>query len=131
MTLPWARMLGGSGPPITASAEPGSPPRAGKTAGPVDSGWQRQRRSTKPTLAQVLGEVGVALVALSILVAAAVAPPILLPRIYAIGLMAAIVIASILLLAVKSRRGLRRRLHHQNHLAHPDAQPSGPGQLSS
>jgi hypothetical protein len=103
----------------------------GGKASPVDSLRQRQPRSAKPTLAQVLGEVGVALVALSILVTAAVALPVLLSRFYAIGLTAAIVIASILVLAFKSRRGLRRRLHHQNRPAHPNAQPSGPRQLSS
>jgi Flp pilus assembly protein TadB len=113
MTLPWARMRGGSGPPITPSAERGIRAQAENKASPVDSRRQRQRRSAEPTLARVVGEVVVALVALSIVVGAAVALPVWLSRSYAIGLTAAIVIASILLLAFKSRRGLRRRLHHQ------------------
>jgi Flp pilus assembly protein TadB len=131
MTLPWARMRGGSGPPITPSAERGIRAQAENKASPVDSRRQRQRRSAEPTLARVVGEVVVALVALSIVVGAAVALPVWLSRSYAIGLTAAILIASLLVLAFKSRRGLRRRLHHQNHPAHPNAQPSGPGQLSS
>lgn len=97
----------------------------------MDSRRQRQRRSAKPTLARVVGEVVVALVALSIVVGAAVTLPVWLFRSYAIGLTAAIVIASIIALALKSGRGLRRRLQHQNHPAHPHARPSGPGQLSS
>jgi Flp pilus assembly protein TadB len=54
-----------------------------------------------------------ALVALSIVVGAAVALPIWLSHSYAIGLTAAIVIASILVLAFRSRRGRRRHLHNQ------------------
>lgn len=65
---------------------------------------QRQRQSVKPTFPQILGEVGVALVALSILVGAAVSLPVLFSRFYAIGLTAAMLIVSIFVLAFRSRR---------------------------
>lgn len=72
---------------------------------------QRKRRSAKGTLVRIAGEVGVALVALIIVVGTAVALPVWLSRSYGIGLTAVIVIASIVVLAFRSGPRRRRRPH--------------------
>jgi hypothetical protein len=72
-------------------------------------GRVQRRKASIGRFGRMAAEIGLALVALAIVVGAAVALPVWISRSYAAGLAATMVVVSILILAVGSQRRRHRR----------------------